>query len=110
MSEYNSTNDPKLCREMSLPFDSVDDVTKATNGFINGVEALRREFKMADVLIILSNSNLNEEGEEDPYATMVQFGDRKNGLFMAAMAFGNLKKEHDEIMSSMVHGSKEEGS
>ncbi len=99
MSEYNPTNDPKLYRTISLPFNSVDEVTKATNGFINGVEVLRRQFKMADVLVVLSNSNLNEEGEEDPYATMVQFGDRKNGLIMAAMAFGNLKNEHDEIMS-----------
>lgn len=97
-------NDPENYHKMSEPHDGADNANKALKGFYEKVEAARKEFKIADILVVTKDSVRYSNGEIGQFMQHSQFGNQMNGTSMAAYAYGQLQSEQRELLNKLVAG------
>lgn len=92
----NKSN-PKLYRELSLPFADAKIAEESATSFLEGVAKLREQFKIADVEVIIMGGRLHE-GEEEPFFGSAHFGDSKNSEMMCAYGLAAARKDHEAMI------------
>ncbi len=99
-------NDPENYYKMSEPHENPDKANKALKNFYEKVSEARKEFKIADVLVVIKDSARYPDGEVGQFIQHSQFGNTLNGVQMAAYAYGQLQTESREVMNKLVAGNK----
>lgn len=97
-------NDPENYRKMSQPHENEEAAKKALDGFYEQVSEARKKFGIADVLIVVKDSIMHDDGREGVFFHNAQYGAQVNGVAMAAYAYGTLKAEERETISKMLSG------
>lgn len=104
MSKFK--NDPENYYKMSEPHESPEKANEALQKFYEKVSEARKEFKIADILVITKDSVRHEDGEVGQFMQHSQYGDQLNGVSMAAYAYGQLQAEHRELLNKLVAGKQ----
>ena len=99
-------NDPENYYKMSEPHESTDKANEALQGFYEKVEAARKEFKIADILVITKDSVRYPDGQVGQFMQHSQYGNQLNGISMAAYAYGQLQAEQSEMLNKYIAGNK----
>jgi hypothetical protein len=104
--EKKIKKDPENYAKMSIPFENEDEANKALSGFHEELSELRKKYKIPDVLIVIKGSMKLEDGECGDFVNHSHFGSSLNMLSMAAYAFGQLKREQEELISKLAAGKR----
>ena len=99
-------NDPQNYHKMFEPHETPEKATEALQKFYDKVSEARKEFKIADILIITKDSVCYPDGEVGQFMQHSQFGNQLNGVSMAAYAYVQLKAEQKELLNKLVAGQK----
>lgn len=99
-------NDPENYYKMSEPHENKDKANEALQGFYDKVSEARREFKIADILVITKDSVRYEDGEIGQFIQHSQYGNELNGVSMAAYAYGKLQAEQKELLNKLMAAKK----
>ena len=97
-------NDPDNYHKMSEPHENPDKANEALQKFYDKVSEARKEFKIADVLVITKDSVRYPDGEVGQFMQHSQFGNQLNGASMSAYAYGQLQAEQRELLNKLVAG------
>jgi hypothetical protein len=97
-------NDVENYHKMSEPHETPEKANEALQNFYNKVSEARKEFKIADVLIITKGSVKYADGEVGQFMQHSQFGSQLNAVPMAAYAYGQLQAEQRELLNKLVDG------
>lgn len=95
-------NNPKLYREMSVPFATKGEAVAAWDKFNAGIAKLREECKIQDVVFAGTFSYVSEEGEECPYYGRGHLGDQLRAESMAAFMLGSLQSERQDFIAGFM--------
>lgn len=93
--------DRKLYRELSAPHESIDGLNKAVTDFYAGVAELRKQFRLANVHVLVGDSYILD-GEEIDGMSSLHLGDNRKALEMLAVAFGEAKQRHHDAVGLMA--------
>jgi hypothetical protein len=104
MSKFK--NDPENYHKMSEPHETPDKANEALQKFYDKVSEARKEFMIADILVITKDSVRYEDGTVGQFMQHSQFGNQLNGASMAAYAYGQLQAEQRELLNKLVAGQK----
>lgn len=104
MSKFK--NDPDNYHKMSEPHESPEKANEALQKFYEKVSEARKEFKIADILVITKDSIMYEDGEVGQFMQHSQYGNQLNGVSMAAYAYGQLQAEERELLNKFIAGKK----
>ena len=104
MSKFK--NDPDNYYKMSEPHENADKANEALQNFHDKVSEARKEFKIADVLVITKDSVRYESGEVGQFMQHSQYGNQLNAASMAAYAYGQLQAEQRELLNKLAAGLK----
>lgn len=104
--ESKFKNDPDNYYKMSEPHENPDKVKEALQKFYDKVSEARKEFKIADILVITKDSVRYPDGEVGQFMQHSQYGNQLNGVSMAAYAYGQLQAEERELLNKLVAGKK----
>lgn len=99
-------NDPENYYKMSEPHETPDKANEALQKFYDKVSEARKEFKIADILVITKDSVRYPDGEVGQFMQHSQYGNQLNAVSMAAYAYGQLQAEDRERMNKLVAGKK----
>jgi len=104
--ESKFKNDPDNYYKMSEPHENPDKANEALQKFYDKVSEARKEFKIADILVITKDSVRYPDGEVGQFMQHSQYGNQLNGVSMAAYAYGQLQAEERELLNKLVAGKK----
>jgi hypothetical protein len=90
---------PKLYRELSVPFETLAAADAAIQGFFAEFEALREKWKLQDVYAVVEVPVLDEGGEEGRVSAHAMYGDETKALPLVAYAYGLETARHTERTS-----------
>lgn len=99
-------NDPDNYYKMSEPHENPDKANEALQKFYEKVSEARKEFKIADILVITKDTVRYEDGEVGQFMQHSQYGNQLNAVSMAAYAYGQLQAEERELLNKLVAGKK----
>jgi hypothetical protein len=94
-------NDPATYRALDVPFSDSDAANAAIEGFFSAVETLRREHKIADVIVIVECSMMTGDRETRGTARLA-LGASHNTLPMIARAYGEERQVHEEQLALTI--------
>ena len=104
MSKFK--NDPENYHKMSEPHETPDKANEALQKFYDKVSEARKEFMIADILVITKDSVRYEDGTVGEFMHLNQLGNQLNGSPMAAYAYGRLQSEQRELLNKLIAGQK----
>ncbi|MBN8833731.1 MAG: hypothetical protein ABS68_08925 [Niastella sp. SCN 39-18] len=99
-------DDPENYYKMSEPHESADKANEALQKFYEKVSEARKEFKIADILIVTKDSVRYEDGNIGQFMQHSQYGNQLNGVSMAAYAYGQLQAEDRERINKLIAGKR----
>ena len=102
----NFKNDPENYYKMSEPHETSDKANEALRKFYEKVEEARKEFKIADILIVTRDTVKYDNGDIGEFVQYSQYGNQANGVAMSAYAYGQLQAEQREMLNKLVAGKK----
>ena len=95
-------------RELSEPFPDADAANDAVEKFYAAMSAARDEFKIPDVLCVISLSVQYESGEGEAI-TYFQAGDAARTQVMAAYVYGQEQQKQREELNRLLSGKPAKG-
>jgi hypothetical protein len=93
---------PKLYRELSEPFDSIEDANRACSEFFDKLAVLRKEYRIRDVYCVAQFAYMSDDGREAEGLTSVGFGDQFKHESMLAYSLGVVQTERQEYIGSLM--------
>jgi hypothetical protein len=93
--------DPKLYREMSVPFESPEKADDAMRAFQADVEEARKKHKIPDVLVAASGS-YQDGDDEAAFFSSFSFGNHAYTIALAAYAYGSERERLDENVGKLL--------
>lgn len=93
--------DPKLFRELSEPFQSVDEVNEKLEGFRKEIGELRKKYKIPN-LCVAALFSYTAGGEEAEAFWNASFGDALKVEGMLAYALGETQAARQAMIDSML--------
>lgn len=102
----NFKNDPENYRKMSQPHENPAKANEAIQKFYDMVSEARKECQVSDVIVIIKDSVLYEDGSVGDFMQHSQFGSQLNGVAMSAYAYGRLQAEQREFLNKLASGLK----
>lgn len=96
------TNNPKLFREMSVPYESVEQANESLSAFQAELAELRKKYKIPTLLCIFHVTMLTDDGEEGAAMTTCGMGDMALFESMAAWAFGQEAAARQEYTNKLA--------
>jgi len=100
MSDWNP--DPKLYRQLSLPYPSQAEASAALSAFYEDVRIAREKHKIANVYLAVSANWLDAEGEESAAYSTGGFGDQMEHEAMCAYALGTIQTERQARIAKLL--------
>ena len=101
------TSNPKLYRELSVPFESTDAAQAAIEAFISDLEASRAKHKIADVVTVIEVNAISGDGREGVMTLSMGFGDQIKKASMLAMALGKERQLFTENLAVLIANKKD---
>lgn len=101
-------NDPATYRALSEPFECRETANDAVSEFYEGVEALRRKYRISD-LVLITEVGIVIDGEETRAASQLSLGSSGNHLPMLARAYGGARERHDSDLALMLAEARKGG-
>jgi hypothetical protein len=98
--------DPENYRKMSEPYPSPEEANKELDAFMEGVEALRNQRRVADVHVIV-RVNMIQAGAEGAAMASAHFGDTTNAEMMCAWSFGKETANRQAVIARMLKAAGE---
>jgi hypothetical protein len=99
-------SNPSRYREMSKPFADNEQAEKALRAFYRGIEALRVECKIPDLVVAMRVTTAGADGEEPESGVVFTFGDLMHAAAIAAFAYGKLQADAQHAVENMVATGK----
>lgn len=99
-------SDPKLYREMSKPFDTVEQARAASSAFVDEFIELRKKHRIADVYCITQFCYLNDEGEEIVAGGQVGLGNSFEHEAMLARTLGRIQAERQAMINRLLSAKR----
>lgn len=101
------TNDPRTYREMSEPFPDQEMAQAAVDGFCKEMRELRRKYRIADILCVMSVNVMMEfpndpEKQELPIMVLSSHGDATHAERMAAYAMGSTERDREHAVKETM--------
>lgn len=100
MSKFK--NDPENYYKMSEPHETPEKAQEALQKFHDKVAEARKEFMIADVLVVTKDSVRYGDGTVGQFMQHGQIGNQLNGVAMAAYAYGKLQAEQTELLNKLI--------
>lgn len=97
-----SKSDPANYRKMSEPFKTAEEVNDALTGFYEAVEEARKQFRIADVHVIVKANYITSSGSEAAGMTNAHYGNTLESAPMCAWALGQAQAEFEEIIGTRL--------
>ncbi len=101
----NKYNDPALYRRMSEPFPDSETANDAVQAFFAGVEKLREQHRISDVLV-LAEIGVMTDGTETRGAAQLFRGSRANIMPMLARAYGAERQRHEDDLALLMAAAR----
>jgi hypothetical protein len=103
-------NDPKMYREMSEPFASIDECNAALKAFFEELYELRKKHGIRDLYYITAGSYLGPDGKDEcQFITPSMCGNPLMAENMAAYAFGYEQAERQRETDRLLNVARERG-
>jgi hypothetical protein len=97
--------DPKLYRQMQVPFASREEATKASTAFIEELAELRKKHRIRDITYIMMFGYDSDEGESDAILSG-SIGDAGKAETMLAFALGQVQTQRQNHIGSLLKGKR----
>lgn len=97
--------DPKLYRQMQIPFSSREEATKAANDFQSELSELRKKYRIRDLCYVMMIGYEDENGESDAILSG-SFGDNSKAELLYAYALGQSSSEHKKHVEQLLKGDR----
>jgi hypothetical protein len=94
----------KLFREMSEPFENAEVANKAINEFFEELGELRKKHKMTNVHTIVAGSFTASDGDESEWMTSCHYGDSMKAEMMAVWSYGQEAVKRQETFGHLMKG------
>ena len=98
-------HDPALYRQMSIPFNTIDQANEALAAFFAEVAELRKKHRIADVVCLCEISH-TLDGEEVRGSAHLHLGDVGAHLPMLAREYGAARQKHEDDMARLIANSR----
>ena len=95
-------NNPAMYRELSRPFETIEDANEALTAFEKDLYELRVKHRIPDLLFVMRVSVLYEDGEEGAPVAVGMFGDENQMESLAGVAYGRANAERQERIAKVV--------
>lgn len=97
-----TTNDPKTYQQAAVPFATTEEADKAFTEFLEKVYALRNEYRIANVAILVKDST------EDTGVVMASafYGNGLEQEAMYAYGYGQAVRDREQAMARLLGGKK----
>ena len=95
-------SNPKLYRELMVPFASMEEANKHIAGFDAEFQALRAKYRMRDVVVCIQIGYVGKDEEELDAALHLTFGDAIKVEAMLAHTLGMVQAQRQEMIASML--------
>lgn len=99
--EQAAIHAPDTYREMAEPFADVEGLNKALAGFSEEVRALRAKYRLADVLVVVKDAYVHDDGEI-PMMARFNAGNSLNCLPMATWLYAKENADHKSLMRDIL--------
>ena len=96
------TDNPKLFREMSEPFNGAEEANVAVQAFCDDVKAAREKHRIANVVVGLSVNVIYENGEEGIGGSSMNMGDLMQAQLIAATLLGQYQAECRQAVTTAI--------
>lgn len=96
---------PKLFRELSVPFKDLDAANAALDAFYEDLLALRIKHKIP-TLLILTHVGYEDKDQEITASSSLRVGDQGTHLQMLAEAYGEYKAQYDAAINAAANGKR----
>lgn len=96
--------DPKLYRQMQIPFASREEAAKASAAFVEELAELRKKHRIREVAYVLMFGYEMDEGESDALLSG-HFGDSTKSEVMLAYALGVAQTERKDHIGHLLRGT-----
>jgi len=100
----NWKDNPENYQRMSEPHANRDAANEALANFYKDAQEARKKHKIADILVVIKDSCVYEDGEVGSFLQHSQYGNKLNGLAMAAYVYGAENAEHKETINKLLTG------
>ena len=94
-------SNPKLYRELSVPFENPDAANQALEAFVAEFRALREKHRICDIVAVLQVNALNSDGEEGVMTAVVKQGDPLRAVVMLAQALGQEQRALGTLIGTL---------
>lgn len=101
------TSNPKLYRELSVPFENPAAANAALDGFARALEGIRAQHKICDVVAVVQVNALDPgdpESGEGVMAAVVGFGDGLKRTLLLARALGEEQSKFERRLGQLARG------
>jgi len=88
---------PKLYRELSEPYSSLEEANEKLGAFLEEVGEVRKKYKIPNLQIIVMGSALNSEGAESDFIAPCSYGDSLRAEMMLAYALGIAQSDREKF-------------
>lgn len=109
MSGQGEIFKPDTYRAMSEPFESASDLSEALTEFYADLRELRAKHRIADVLVVVKDAYLHEEGEV-PMMSRMNAGNSLNCLPMATWLYAKEQGDHKALLRDLLKQGEDAGS
>ena len=99
--------DPKLYREMAVPFPSPEAANEAHEAFFTELGELRKKHKIRDLYCTVAGSAVYEDGEEGDFVTSCFFGNQLAAESLCAWALGHeTARARESVTKALARAAK----
>lgn len=97
---------PKLFRDLSVPFESAKASNEAVEAFFTEFGALREKHKLTNVYVIVSASYETEDKQDEAeFVTSCMFGDTMRAEMLTAWALGREQQTRQETIARFLESA-----
>jgi hypothetical protein len=93
---------PQLYRELSEPFETMDEANSAVQEFFREVGELRKKYGLPNVYFIVSASSKDAAGEEGQFIVNMMYGDESMAESLVAYSLGFEAAERQERIAGLL--------
>ena len=102
----NFKSDLENYYKMSEPHESSQKANEDLQKFYDKVQEARKEFKIADVVVIVKDSAIYDDGKVGEFFSCAHYGNQLNAIAMAAYAYGKLQADQRELINKLAAGGE----
>jgi hypothetical protein len=99
------TNDPKLYRELSTPFESLEQANKNLEAFQTELGEIRKKYKIPDLAICMRINFVDRDGQEGEAMSVATLGNQFAAEACFAYGLGQVQAERQELLASILSRS-----